>query len=386
MQYSLASDSWDNKEVEALQKVIKSGRYTMGSCVSTFEEEFSNYFDTKYSVMVNSGSSANLLILATLAEKYKLKGNIIVPVISWSTTFFPIHQYGFEMNFVDVNKYTLNIDVDQIENAINSSTVAIFAVNLLGNSCDYIRLKEIANKHNLILIEDNCESFGSFSNTNEHCGTIGQFGSFSFFFSHHIQTMEGGMITCKNHDDYDYLKSLRAHGWCRDISDNSKLYQKTGNAFKDSFTFITPGYSVRPLEMSGAVGSVQLKKWESLKKGRINNAKYFVKKFSDLPVLIQTEIGNSTWFGFSIIFNDVLEGKRDYMVQKFMENGIECRPIVAGNFLNNPVMKTHSISYQKNGTYPNATYIDDNGLFIGNDFRDLRTNIDLVYKVIKKEI
>lgn len=386
MSYSLASDSWDHREIQALQNVIKSGRYTMGKAVSNFEEEFSNYFGCKYSVMVNSGSTANLLILATLAEKYKLKGNIIVPVISWSTTFFPIHQHGFIMNFVDVDKNTLNIDVDKIEKAIDSSTVAIFAVNLLGNSCDYLKLKKIAKKHNLLLIEDNCESFGAISNTQENCGTIGEFGSFSFFFSHHLQTMEGGMITCKKREDYDYLKSLRAHGWCRDIDNDSSLYKKTGNTFKDSFTFVTPGYSVRPLEMSGAVGSVQLKKWDKLRKGRINNAEYFVNKFNNLPVLVQKEIGKSSWFGFSIIFKDQLENKRDYMVKKFNENGIECRPIVAGNFLNNPVMKTHSIDYIKHGEYSNANYVDKNGLFIGNDFRDLRKNIDLVHDVISREI
>ena len=134
-----------------------------------------------------------------------------------------------------------------------------FAVNLLGNSCEYKKIKEIADKHGLIVIEDNCESLGAISELDQYTGTIGKMGSFSFFFSHHLQTMEGGMIVFQSKEDADYVRSLRAHGWCRDLFDNNNIYTKTGDPFKDSFTFVTLGYSVRPLEMSGAIGSVQLK-------------------------------------------------------------------------------------------------------------------------------
>ena len=151
MKYPLAYDTWDNQEIEAIQEVIKKGRYTMGSQVKKFEKEFCDYFHCTHTVMVNSGSTANLLILGTLAEKYKLRGNIIVPTVSWSTTYFPLHQYGFVMNFVDIDKDTLNIDCSKIEDSINSETCAIFAVNLLGNSCDYVALKKIADKHSLML-------------------------------------------------------------------------------------------------------------------------------------------------------------------------------------------------------------------------------------------
>jgi len=382
MIYPLACDTWDNKEIEAIQKVIKTGRYTMGPHVKQFEKEFCEYFKCNDAVMVNSGSTANLLMLATLKLKYKLGGDIIVPAVSWSTTFFPLQQYGFKLNFVDIDKDTLNIDPGKIEKAITKDTCAIFAVNLLGNSCEYDKINEIAEKHNLMLLEDNCESLGAISDTDIYNGTVGHMGSFSFFFSHHLQTMEGGMIACQHKEDADFIRSLRAHGWCRDLPEDNKIYKKTGDNFKDSFTFVTPGYSVRPLEMSGAIGSVQLQKWPSMREQRVKNAEYFLNKFKDLPdVQTQREIGNSSWFGFSMIFNGNLSGKRDKIVEKFVENGIECRPIVAGNFMKNPVIDY--LDYIDNKNYMVADYIHDNGLFIGNDVRDLKENIDIVYNIIK---
>jgi len=384
MKYPLACDTWDQREIDAIQEVIKGGRYTMGPKVKQFEKEFCDYFNCQDAVMVNSGSTANLLILALLKEKYKLGGDIIVPAVSWSTTYFPVYQYGFKLNFVDIDKDTLNIDPKKVEEAITKDTCAIFAVNLLGNSCDYEKLNAIAEKHNLMLIEDNCESLGAINTDSDmYTGTIGHLGSFSFFFSHHLQTMEGGMIACQNGADADYLRSLRAHGWCRDLPDNNSIYKKTGDAFKDSFTFVTPGYSVRPLEMSGAIGSVQLQKWPDMKRKRVDNATYFKIKFDEMPgIRIQKEIGSSSWFGFSIILEDHLEGKRDLLVEKFKENKIECRPIVAGNFMKNPVIDY--LTFIDNKDYQNSNYIHDNGLFIGNDVRDLKENIDLVYDIIKE--
>ena len=383
MKYPLACDTWDNKELEAIQSVIKSGRYTMGPKVKQFEKEFAKFFRCTDAVMVNSGSSANLLMIALLKLKYKKGGNIIVPAVSWSTTFFPLQQYGFKLNFVDVDKETLNIDHNKVREAINEDTCAIFAVNLLGNSCDYYSLYHIAREHNLILLEDNCESLGAKTYNYEYCGTFGTMGSFSFFFSHHLQTMEGGMIACRDKDDADYLRSLRAHGWCRDLPDDNKIYKKTGDNFKDSFTFVTPGYSVRPLEMSGAIGSVQLKKWPKMEEQRRKNAQLFQYKFEEFPgIELQKEIGQSSWFGFSILLTNQLKGKRDSVVKALTENGVECRPIVAGNFMRNPVIDY--LDYYENGSYPNANYIHDNGLFIGNDIRDLRDNIDEVYTIIKE--
>jgi len=381
MTYSLASDTWGKEEIQAIQKVIQSGRYTMGPSVKQYEKEFSDYFGCVDAVMVNSGSSANLLAIALLSVKYGLKGDIIVPAVSWSTTFFPVHQYGFKLNFVDIDRDTLNIDVNKIEKAITPNTSAIFAVNLLGNPNDFNKLKQICDKHKLVLIEDNCESLGA-KFENKHTGTIGQLGTFSFFFSHHLQTMEGGMIAVQNKDDADFLRSLRAHGWIRDLPNENNIYNKTGDNFKDSFTFVTPGYCVRPLEMSGAIGSVQLKKWPDMREKRLKNAQYFKERFKDLKgVITQKEIGESSWFGFSIVLEGHLEGKREQVIKTLTENKVETRPIVAGNFMKNPVIEY--INYIDNYDYENADYIHNNGFFIGNDITDLKNNLDNVYNLIK---
>jgi CDP-6-deoxy-D-xylo-4-hexulose-3-dehydrase len=215
MKYPLAFSTWGKEEVEAIQKVIDTDMYTMGKHVKQFEQEFADLFNSPNAVMVNSGSSANLLMLSLLKWKYKLKGDIIVPVVGWATTYFPIAQNDFKINFVDVDPNTWNIDVNKIEQAITPNTCAIMPVNLLGNTCDYDAIIKICEKHNLMLIEDNCESMGSKFN-GQYTGTFGLAGSFSFFFSHHIQTMEGGMVLCKNKEDADYLRSMRAHGWVRD--------------------------------------------------------------------------------------------------------------------------------------------------------------------------
>ena len=236
MTYPLAFSTWGKEEVEAIQRVIDTDMYTMGKHVKQFEKEFAEMFGSPHAIMVNSGSSANLLMLSLLKWKYKLSGDIIVPVVGWATTFFPVSQNGFKLNFVDVDPNTWNIDVNKIEAAITPETCAIMPVNLLGNSCDYSEISALCDKHKLLLIEDNCESMGA-KFGDKFTGTIGLAGSFSFFFSHHIQTMEGGMVLCKNQDDADYMRSMRAHGWVRELPDDSPLYQKTGNAFNDNFIY-----------------------------------------------------------------------------------------------------------------------------------------------------
>ena len=197
IKYNLASNSWGKEEIEAINDVIKSNHYTMGSKVKKFEEEFSDYFNSKYAIMTNSGSSANLLMIASLihSENYDIKrgDEVIVPAVSWSTTYYPVYQYGLKLVFVDVDRDTLNIDVNEIIKAIGPKTKLIFAVNLLGNSCDFELLKKVCKKNKIILIEDNCESLGA-KYKGKFTGTLGQMGSFSFFFSHHMQTMEGGMV------------------------------------------------------------------------------------------------------------------------------------------------------------------------------------------------
>ena len=380
MIYPLAYSTWGKEELEAIQRVCDSDMYTMGKHVKQFENEFAEVFGSENAVMVNSGSSANLLMLSLLKWKYKLTGDIIVPVVGWATTYFPISQNGFKINFVDVDKDTWNIDVNKIEAAITPNTGAVMAVNLLGNSCDYDRIVEICRNNNLILIEDNCESMGAKHN-GKHTGSIGLAGSFSFFFSHHIQTMEGGMVLTDSKDDADYMRSMRAHGWVRDLPDNSPLYQKTGDAFNDNFIFATPGYNIRPLEMSGAIGIEQLKKWNNIMDARLKNKDHFLSLFANKPwVRVQKEIGTSSWFTFGMVLDGELKGRRQEVIDALSKAGIQNRPLASRNFLKQPVMR--DLDFIDNKDYAAADDIHDNGFFVGNGSTLINEPIDKLYEVI----
>ena len=380
MTYPLAFSTWGKEEIEAIQRVIDTDMYTMGKHVKQFENEFAETFGSPHAVMVNSGSSANLLMLSLLKWKYKLKGDIIVPVVGWATTYFPISQNGFKLNFVDVDPNTWNIDVDKIESAITPETCAIMPVNLLGNSCDYKRLTQICEKHKLLLIEDNCESMGA-KYGDAHTGTFGIAGSFSFFFSHHIQTMEGGMVLCKHKEDADYMRSLRAHGWVRDLPDDSHLYKKTGNAFNDNFIFATPGYNIRPLEMSGAIGIEQLKKWPTIMKTRLENAQRFIELFDNKSwCRIQKIIGDSSWFTFGIVLDGELKGRRAEVVKALDEAKVQNRPLASRNFLKQPVMR--ELDFIDNKNYTAADDIHENGFFVGNGSVPITEEINKLHQVI----
>ena len=192
MFFELATPSWGPEEVAAAKAVIDSGFYTMGAQVKAFEEEFAAYHGVAHGIMVNSGSSANLIAVAALcfkAERPLQRGDeVIVPVISWATTYHPLQQYGLKLRFVDVDLQTLNLDVTQLEKALTPKTKAIVAVSILGNPAALDVMRAFADKHGLYLLEDNCESMDAELN-GKKCGTFGHLNTFSFFFSHHISTM-----------------------------------------------------------------------------------------------------------------------------------------------------------------------------------------------------
>lgn len=374
--YPLAHDSWDERELDALQEVIKSRQFTMGPKVAEFETAIAKFHNRKHAVMVNSGSSANLLMIAALIFTGDLKrgDEVIVPAVSWSTTYTPLQQYGLVPLFVDVDAFG-NIEYEDVEAYIIGEKVkAVFAVNLLGFAADLPRLKTLCADNDVILLEDNCESFGAktYYDNDKLTGTYGKMASLSFFFSHHLSTMEGGMILTDDPYLADILRSLRAHGWTRDLK-GTDLYHPTGIPFEDNFKFVTPGYCVRPLEFSAAVGLVQLEKWPELHKARLKNAKVFTDLFKDREtVLIPMYEENSTWFGFPMLVDS---GKtRRQLIQICEWKGIDTRPIVAGNFLNQPVIRYFEQIYET-GSYRNAERIDKCGLFFGNDNRDLEPQL-----------
>lgn len=383
MEYRLASSSWGKEEINSIQEVIDSDMFSMGPKVKEFEKQFAKFFNSKYAVMCSSGSTANLLMVASLffSKKPKLKAGdeIIVPAVSWSTTYFPLQQYNLRLKFVDIDLNTLNYNLKDLESAISNRTKAIMIVNLLGNSNEFDKINELVKNRNIFLIEDNCESMGAKYN-NKFCGTYGLMGTFSTFFSHHMATMEGGMVLTNNEEYYHILLCLRAHGWTRNLPNKNYVSNKSSDWFHESFRFILPGYNVRPVEMSGAIGLEQLKKLPSFIKQRRKNANYFKKLFEDDDrFLIQREIGESSWFGFSLIISkDSINRKK--LVDLLTKNKIDCRPIVTGDFTKNTVMKY--FNYEIHKSLNNADYLHYHGFFIGNSHEDLSNELNYLKNVL----
>lgn len=384
MSYSLASSTWDENEYQAMQDVISSGQFTMGNRVRDFESAFASHFGSKYAVMSNSGSSANLLAMA--AMRYRggsnpKKMDVIVPAVSWSTTFYPVHQLGYRLKFVDVDLSSLNATAETIAQAIDENTAGIFAVNLLGNPSDLQKLRQLANENGIFLLEDNCESMGA-KVEGKHSGTFGDIGTFSTFFSHHISTMEGGVCLTDDEELFQLMTSLRAHGWTRELPETNLVHNKNGNKFDDSFRFVLPGYNLRPLEISAAIGLMQIKKINDLIRVRRTNAESFNEAVRGIHGFsVQEEFEESSWFGFSLILKGKNAGRRRELVSALEVNGIECRPIVAGNFTKNPVMK--HLNHVSFGVFPNADEIDTNGLFVGNHHFDLTIELENLQRVLK---
>ena len=382
--YPLASTTWDDEEISVATQLLTSGNLTMGKQVKEFEDQFANYIGTKYAVMFNSGSSANLAMLAAIKyvknSSFSDGDQIIVPAVSWSTTYYPINQMGFVLDFVDIDLNTLNIDIAQIEKKITPKTKAIFTVNLLGNPSNLTALKELANEYNLILLEDNCESLGASLN-GKQSGSFGHMSSHSFFFSHHICTMEGGMVNTNSKELMETLVSIRAHGWTRGLEPNNSVHPQSNNSWDDLFRFVLPGYNLRPIELSGAIGKVQLRKFPKFLELRRQNAKHFSSLFQNSRnYKIQSEYGESSWFGFSIILQENLLGARKKLIDYLTLKGISTRPIVAGNFTLSPVMK-----HLKFNTLPkltNSNIIHNEGFFIGNHHFDVSDKLSEIHSLL----
>ncbi len=387
--YSLATSTWDEAEYQAIQRVIESNMFTMGPYVREFEEKFAAYTGSRYCVMVNSGSSANLLMVAALRfrkENALLAGEeIIVPAVSWSTTYHPLQQYGLKLKFVDVDGDTLNYDLQALSEAVTDTTRAIMVVNLLGNPNDFDAINKIVGDRNIIVIEDNCESLGA-ELGGRQAGTFGLMGTYSSFFSHHISTMEGGMVVTDDEELYHIMLSVRAHGWTRNLPKNNLLTgTKSDDAFVESFKFVLPGYNLRPLEMSGAIGIEQMRKLPTMVSERRKNAEKFLELMRDYPQFrTQKEIGKSSWFGFSLIVEADASFKRADVVRVFDARRIDVRPIVAGNFAKNEVLRW--FDYEIHGELKNAYDLDVNGLFIGNHHYELGEQFEILRAALNELI
>ena len=377
--YPLATDSFGEQEHAALQEVLASGQFSMAGRVRAFEEAFAAFLGVRHCVMVNSGSSANLIMAAALRyrsrDPLRPGDEVIVPAVGWATTYFPFHQQGFRLRFCDVDPDTLNLDPAALAAAITPATRAVCTVDVLGNPCDYAAIEAAIAGRDIVLVEDACEAMGA-AVGGRACGTHGLMGSFSFFFSHHISTMEGGMIATDDDELAEVATCLRAHGWTRDLPVASIVAgPRRPDPFDERFRFVLPGYNVRPLELSAAVGLVQLRRFDAFLAQRRANADRFRQAVAGIPWLRpQREHGASSWFGLAMTVDPAADVTRRALVDAFGAAGIDCRPIVTGNFARQEALVhlDHSIA----GALDGADRVHDHGLFVGNGERDLSREID----------
>ncbi len=379
--FPLVKNPYRSKDIFKAIKVLKTGKLTMGTNVLNFEKEFTSKLKTNYSLMVNSGSSANLLAIQCLINPYRKKrlkvgDEIIIPSLCWSTSLWPIVQSGLKPIFVDIDKETLNMNLTDLEKRITKRTKGIMLVHVLGNSTDMTKLMKIKKRYKLILIEDTCESLGA-QYKSKFLGTFGEFSSYSFYASHQISSGEGGMICCKDKSDYEIIKSLRSHGWSRNLSNEKKISNNNPHLDK-RFIFYNSGFNLRPTEIAGAIGRSQFKDLFKFKKIRNLNRKNIVNLFKknkkidrSIKVIKPNKNVNPSWFGLPLIVN-----KRNLLKKlmlKLEKNGIETRPIISGNFLKQPSVKKYGLI--KNIKFRNADYINNHGFFIGLPFDKIKINI-----------
>ena len=383
--YPLASNTWDELEYRAILKILSTDRFTMGDYVEQFEADYANWAGSKYAVFCNSGSSANLLALSSLkydprfADRQNRK-LVIVPSVSWSTTYMPVIQLGYELKFVDIEPNQLNLDPSQLENINPDEVFCIFAVNLLGVSCDYDKILGWANAHNIPVLEDNCESMGAKLN-GKKTGSFGHIGTHSTFYSHHMATMEGGICITDDELTYEILKSLRAHGWVRNLKNPElfyKYFEKPADNLAEKFHFVLPGYNFRPTELQAAIGIEQIKKLDSFIENRQQNFDYLHQNLKHQSWLsLQEGIGEPSWFGFALMTET--NDQRQRLAQTLMDASIETRPIVSGNMLRQPVFNLVDQAEH----FPNAERVHHCGLMIGNHQIPIISEIDHLTEILQ---
>ena len=381
MRVPLASSGLRESDIELINQVLRSGNLTMGSEVKKFEKLMCRYLKVKNFVMVNSGSSANLLMFEALLRPTKSKprlhlgDGILVPAIAWPTTIWPIIQLGLVPIFVDIDPKTLAIDLVKAQDLIDLTKIpvaGIFPIHPLGYSIPPSQLKLFTEKNNILLINDACESLGSWSE-DLHAGTFGIAGSFSFYFSHHITTMEGGGIATNDDEYADDLRSMRSHGWSRDRSDALDWNTRALNN-NEKFLFISTGYNFRPMEIQAVVGSAQILQIDEF----VNRRKQIAKRIdaallgTELKVIGSESLGvrelekTNSWMLIPIYVSGVNSThKKKLIVEELEKNEIETRPVLTGNFLAQPAIQriTRYATDYKNFTA--AQDVTENAFLVG---------------------
>ena len=381
IKYPLLEDAFDHEDILSGIEVLLSKQLTMSENTYNFEKQFSNFIGTKYALMVNSGSSANLL--AAFATINPLNSNVIkrdscflIPSLCWSTSLWPLVQAGLKPIFIDVNKKSFCLDDERITKNILRKIKIIMTIHILGNSNNIEKLKYICRKNNIVLIEDTCEALGS-KYKSKYLGSFGDFGTFSFYYSHQITSGEGGMIVCNDKKNYEILCSLRSHGWDRHNKTTKKQY----------FNFINSGFNLRPTDITAAIGYSQFKRLNKMIKIRTSNRNLIIDKlkkshnWNDQYIFFEPSSNvKPSYFGFPLLINPKYISLKKKIIRNLNLNGIETRPILSGNFLNQPSARLYNFKLKKKD-FKISQEIEDQGFFIGLPTKNITTkNLDHLVK------
>ena len=382
MRVPLASTGLRSQDIEAAIEVLQSGILTMGKKVIEFEKLMASYLGVEYFVMMNSGSSANLAIFEAMlrpsqGEPLLHQGDgVLVPAIAWPTTIWPVVQLGLVPVFVDVDRETLALDLNAAEEAIRNAKCpvkAIFPIHPLGRALSATDFDKFANDNNLIYVSDVCESLGSFE-AGYHAGVTGLASSFSFYFSHHITTMEGGGVGTNDLSFADDLRSIRSHGWSRDRSDVGEWTQDVSGT-DAKFLFVTTGYNIRPMEIQAAIGINQIKDIDLFVGKRRNIALKVIDALAEATELsvvgvdknnLTYESSANSWMLIPIrVSGQNPKSRKKKILEDLESRGVETRPVLTGNFLSQPAMNRIDGNHLPASNFPIATEITENCFLVG---------------------
>jgi CDP-6-deoxy-D-xylo-4-hexulose-3-dehydrase len=379
----LVKDTIDGEDIKNLISWLETNpRLTKGELTVQFEKEWSKWLGKKYSIFVNSGSSANLAAIYSLLLSNKLKNNkIVVPAVSWVTTVTPAVQFGMEPIMCECDEENLGLNIDHLKQIIKEHDPScIILVHVLGFPNHMDEIIELCDKHNIKLIEDTCESMGSEYN-NKKLGTFGDLSTFSFYFGHHMSTIEGGMISTDDEELYHILLSIRSHGWDRDLPKSKQIElrekYKVGN-FRSLYTFYYPGFNLRATDLQAFIGLQQLNKLSTIIENRnINYQRY------------HEGIKNNEWkinppsnsfisnFSYPVITKNITE-----LVEKLTENNIECRPLICGS------INEHPFWYERYGKQelPISKKVHEYGLYLPNNHQMTIEEVDKVINIVNQYV
>ena len=383
MNIKLVNDTIDISDINKLINwLMTNPKLTKGDLTVEFEKKWSEWLGYKYSVFVNSGSSANLAAIYSLILSGKLKNKkIIVPAVSWVTTVTPAIQLGLEPIMCDCDVNNLGLDITHLKKLILSENpAAIILVHVLGFPNHMDEIIKLCNDNDILLIEDTCESIGSKYN-DKNLGTFGDLSTFSFYFGHHMSTIEGGMISTDDENLYHILLSIRSHGWDRDLpmSKQIELRKKYNiNNFKSLYTFYYPGFNLRSTDLQAFIGLSQMDKIDDIihKRNR-NYLRYkngITNNFWDISPPDMSFISN---FSYPVITKNI-----DRLVDSLTKNEIECRPLICGS------INEHPFWYERYGkqNLPNSKLVHEYGLYLPNNHQMTEDEVDMVIKIVNENI